>query len=286
MGIRIITALCLLALAYVWLFVVDYEFFVIGALAIYTLGAYEMGPLLGFKSRLTFLLTATVASSAVFYFAPPGLYIEGIIPSFVYYLIAISCLFWIGSIPLLKSFPKNTAWHNNTTLTTFLALFMLLPFLMGIIVLRSVNYHNDRLEGSFLVLAVMALVWLADSGAYFTGRAFGRHKLLEAVSPKKTLEGVYGGIAAALIGLSVFSYYDFYSIYQVNTIALYVAGCAAIIFSVIGDLVESMFKRIVDIKDSGRIFPGHGGMLDRIDSQLAAVPVFISFYLLLDRALF
>lgn len=285
MGIRIVTASILLALAYMWLFVAPYEFFVIGSLAIYAIAAHEMGALFPFKSKIVFLLIATAVLTTIFYFAPPGLYIDGIVPSFIYYLIYASVIVWVVSLPLLKSFPHNTAWQQSKVVTTVLGLLLLLPFFFGLLILRATNYRQDPNEGAFLVLAVMALVWLADSGAYFSGRFFGKHKLLEMVSPKKTLEGVYGGVAIALLGLYLFSEYGCYSYYQTNTIALYVSGVIAILFSIVGDLVESMLKRISGIKDSGKIFPGHGGMLDRIDSQLASIPLFITVNLLLTQYL-
>ena len=132
----------------------------------------------------------------------------------------------------------------------------------------------------------MALVWCADSGAYFAGRFFGKHKMLPNVSPKKTMEGLFGGLVTAVIGMLVFLKLGYFGQYGDNYVAVIGAGILAIVMSVIGDLVESMFKRLSNIKDSGRIFPGHGGMLDRIDSQLAAIPVFITFVYLLSGALF
>ena len=138
---------------------------------------------------------------------------------------------------------------------------------------------------SVVVLAVMALVWAADSGAYFTGRAMGKNKLIPAVSPNKTREGLYGGLATAILVMMLGEWLGLYSHYADDQLAFMVAGLCAIGFSVLGDLVESMLKRMTGVKDSGRLFPGHGGMLDRIDSQLAALPLFVSVHALVSGQL-
>ncbi len=283
---RIITAVVLIAATLAWLFVADYPVFTMGALFIYTVGAWEMGPLLGYKKRVPFLILAMLTACVLFYLAPPGLYVTGGIPRLVKLFIGSSLLLWVLSLPLLARYPDGQRWAANRVLTTLYGLWLLSPFLLGILVLRADNYLADPQSGARLVLAVMALVWCADSGAYFCGRALGRHKMLPAVSPKKTLEGLLGGLVTALIGLFCFYKLGWFGEFSSPQSALWVSGCLTIVGSVEGDLVESMLKRMVGIKDSGRIFPGHGGMLDRIDSQLAAVPLFLTLFWLMSGELF
>ena len=132
---------------------------------------------------------------------------------------------------------------------------------------------------------VFIIAFGTDIFAYFTGVFLGKHKLCPKLSPKKTVEGLIGGLVTALIGMYIFMQLGWFGQYADNKFALTCACIAAILFSVIGDLVESMLKRLVGIKDSGKIFPGHGGMLDRIDSQLAAIPVFLTFIWLVSGEL-
>lgn len=122
------------------------------------------------------------------------------------------------------------------------------------------------------LLLALAVVWAADSGAYFAGRAFGRHKLAPRVSPNKTIEGLFGGLLAGMalaVGAAPFAGATLGQLPYVAIVALW-----TILFSVVGDLFESLLKRHVGAKDSSNLIPGHGGVLDRIDSQLAALPVF------------
>ena len=124
-------------------------------------------------------------------------------------------------------------------------------------------------QGHELVVLVLLLAWAADVGAYFAGRSFGRRKLAPRVSPNKTWEGVLGGLVAAaavaLLGQAWFGY----------TAAAFLPLCVAVaLASIVGDLTESLFKRQAGLKDSGQLLPGHGGVLDRIDSLTSAVPVF------------
>lgn len=122
-------------------------------------------------------------------------------------------------------------------------------------------------------LFLFALVAAADVGAFFCGRAFGRHKLAPAVSPGKTWEGVAGGlVCAALVGLGGAVWFG------LATLPAIVIGAGVAGFSILGDLTVSMLKRDAGVKDSGSIFPGHGGVLDRIDSLLAAIPLFLMGY--------
>jgi phosphatidate cytidylyltransferase len=127
------------------------------------------------------------------------------------------------------------------------------------------------------VLAAMATVWIADTAAYFVGRAFGRHKLAPAISPGKTWEGVYGALAAvavyALALWPVAGRAGWPSEAGVVALLGWIAAALALAaLSVVGDLFESLLKRQAGVKDSGRILPGHGGLLDRIDALLAAMP--------------
>ena len=129
----------------------------------------------------------------------------------------------------------------------------------------------------WLVLAAMAIVWIADTAAYFAGRAFGRHKLAPHVSPGKTWEGVYGAlVAVAIYALALTPFAEAAGRSSALTplaAAIWVASALALTaLSVEGDLFESLLKRNADVKDSGRILPGHGGILDRIDALLAAMP--------------
>lgn len=126
--------------------------------------------------------------------------------------------------------------------------------------------------GNWLIVAVMVLVWVADIGAYFSGRRFGRRKLAPEVSPGKSWEGLFGGLVASLlVTVGVGLYRD----WAPRELVLALLGAAVVVLiSVIGDLTESMFKRNAGIKDSSQLLPGHGGVMDRIDSLTAAVPVF------------
>ncbi len=280
---RIITGIVLIAAVLAWLFVADYAIFTMGALFMYMVGAYEMGPLCGFKTKIPLTFIALICACVVFFFAPPGEYISAPIPSWCYYLTASGMIVWLCSLPLLVSFPKGGEWHKNKLVAVIFSMLMLLPFLEGLLILRADNYAQDPKAGAFLVLAVMALVWCADSGAYFTGRMLGKTPMIPRVSPKKTLEGLAGGLLLALVALIIFLRLGWFSSFGGSLSCMIIAGIVTILFSVIGDLVESMLKRMAGIKDSGKIFPGHGGMLDRIDSQLAAIPVFISVNLLLGN---
>lgn len=119
-------------------------------------------------------------------------------------------------------------------------------------------------------------MWAADSGAYFAGKSFGKRKMSPAVSPNKTIEGLIGGvITAIIIGWGAASAFNIQFESTSSMLGIFIA---TIIISVLGDLVESMFKRASGIKDSGTIIPGHGGILDRIDSLTAAFPVFAFLY--------
>jgi phosphatidate cytidylyltransferase len=127
-----------------------------------------------------------------------------------------------------------------------------------------------------IVLGMLFLLWASDTGAYFAGTKFGRHKLFERVSPKKSWEGSIGGFLTAMalaVGLAIF--YD-----DLRTWEWLVLAAIIVVSGTYGDLVESLFKRSIDIKDSGTMIPGHGGFLDRFDGLLLAVP-FVLAYLIL-----
>ena len=123
-------------------------------------------------------------------------------------------------------------------------------------------------RGAQWVLFILVLAFAADTGAFFAGRRFGRHKLAPQVSPGKTWEGVAGGLLLAALAALLGGHW--LGVPLARILPLCLVGAA---FSVVGDLTESMFKRASGLKDSGRLFPGHGGVLDRIDSALAATPV-------------
>ncbi|RSD27992.1 phosphatidate cytidylyltransferase [Mesobacillus subterraneus] len=121
------------------------------------------------------------------------------------------------------------------------------------------------------------IIWATDSGAYFIGRAFGKHKLWPEISPNKTTEGFFGGVLSALVVASLFSVF---ADMNVSALVLLTATAFLSVFGQIGDLVESALKRYYNVKDSGNILPGHGGMLDRFDSLLFVWPLIHLFHLL------
>ena len=160
-------------------------------------------------------------------------------------------LFWVFMFP--TPIPKLAGWICGAL--------VLIPAYLAIMSLYSLQ--------PALLLFVLVIVWVADIGAYFTGKRFGKVKLAPKISPGKTWEGVFGGLlAVAVLALVRARWLEI-------EIAVLLPFCLAVaIISIIGDLTVSMFKRNAGVKDSGRLFPGHGGVLDRIDSVTAAAPLF------------
>jgi phosphatidate cytidylyltransferase len=134
--------------------------------------------------------------------------------------------------------------------------------------------HLHDVYGGGMLLYLFSLVWIADIGAYFSGRKFGKHKLAPAISPGKTWEGLIGGLLANLVWIIVV--YQLSSGWGFGLSQFLLIGLATSLISVVGDLFESILKREAGVKDSGKLLPGHGGMLDRVDSVIAAAPVFVA----------
>lgn len=134
--------------------------------------------------------------------------------------------------------------------------------------------------GAGYVLYVLALIWANDIGAFFAGTAYGKYLLAPTVSPKKTLEGLYGGIVLGIVVIICGGF--FLNIHGIRWSLWIMLGMVVSLWSVIGDLFESMLKRQAKVKDSGNLLPGHGGIYDRIDSLVAAVPLFTAGLLLIN----
>jgi phosphatidate cytidylyltransferase len=140
-----------------------------------------------------------------------------------------------------------------------------------------------RLRGDFpvgpkLIFFLLIVVWTGDAGAYYTGKAFGRHKLSPRISPKKTVEGLVGGIATSIIAAIVIHFTFFPEFPLVHAV---IAGVILSACGVIGDLAESLWKRSADVKDSGTLIPGHGGFLDRFDSIYFTAPILYTYWSLI-----
>ena len=152
-------------------------------------------------------------------------------------------------------------------------------FLLGIVLLwicvNDLVFILKHFEqGGWILLYLLTLVWIADVGAYFSGRKFGKNKLAPGISPGKTWEGVAGGLVFNMVWmLFVYSLTEGWGMSIVWFVGI---GLATSAISVVGDLFESILKREAGVKDSGKLLPGHGGVLDRIDSVIAAAPVFVS----------
>ena len=132
--------------------------------------------------------------------------------------------------------------------------------------------HADQPHGHRWLLAAVTIVWAADTAAYFVGRKFGRRKLAPRISPNKTIEGLVGGVVAGVaVGLA-FAPFAGATAAQLPAVAL--VALVAVLFSVVGDLFESLLKRHAGVKDSSNLIPGHGGLLDRVDGMVAALPAF------------
>ncbi len=183
-------------------------------------------------------------------------------------LLLLALAWWLVAAVWVIRYPASaTAWSTAVWRRGVIGFLVLIPAWAALVVL-----HGHGEQGPRLVLLVMLLIWGADSGAYFAGRKWGRDKLAPFVSPGKSWQGLWGGLAAALLIAVLFT--DLFSI-RVDYHFYFITICIiTAIFSVLGDLVESMFKREAGIKDSSNLLPGHGGMLDRIDSFTAAAPVF------------
>lgn len=180
-------------------------------------------------------------------------------------LLPVAVIWWLLAAAWLRWPQVGRDW---VAFKCMLALLALLPAWLALGVLHG---YADR--GPELALFIFVLMWVADSGAYFAGKRFGRHKLAPRVSPGKTWEGVAGGLTGSAL-LAVFAGQWFgWSGDRLIAFVVLVLACAAI--SIVGDLFFSLLKRQQNLKDTGHLFPGHGGILDRIDSLLAAVPVFL-----------
>lgn len=182
-------------------------------------------------------------------------------------IIAIGVVWWLGAFSYVIAYQRDAVEPGQwpPAVWAILGVFVVIPAWCALMAI-----HRYPEDGPGLVLVLMVMIWMADIGAYFAGRRFGQRKLASRVSPGKSWEGVAGGAVAALAAAGL------YLIFVPWAPVLAFVGLAAVtvVVSVMGDLTESLFKRISGNKDSGSLLPGHGGVLDRIDSLTAAAPFF------------
>lgn len=265
MKTRILTSLILMLAFIAALFLLPGVWWALAMLLVIAMGGWEWGRLAGFSAtgQNIFVILIIAAGLAM----TPGLWPS---PAMAYFTFGallwgtlLAVVFWLLIVPVSLFMHRSARGAVFISITGFL---VLLPTWLALTHLRSIH--------PALLLALVGTVWVADSAAYFAGKAFGRHKLVPEISPGKTWEGVGGALLAVTIyGLLLCQLLHFHDYWLIPGL------WALTIMSIIGDLFESLLKRNVGIKDSGNILPGHGGILDRIDGLTAMLPITV-FYIL------
>lgn len=259
--LRAITALALVPLVIVAVLLLPTSAFAVVLMGVLLLAAWEWCELAGLSTRMARVsyLAGIVALMTVLW----------VWPRWQFWLLGISAIWWVAQLLLLLRV-RHVPRVEGTQLSVLA---------VGILVLVGpwaalVHLHGLAENGPGLVLFLMFLMWTADSMAYFVGRAWGggRAKLAPSLSPGKTRVGVYGAMVGAAVCGLVFAW--IHSASLTGTLVILLICGVSVLISVVGDLYESLLKRRRGLKDSGHLLPGHGGMLDRIDSLTAAAPVF------------
>jgi phosphatidate cytidylyltransferase len=254
--VRVLTGSVLGALLLLGLFLLPALWAVLAFGVVFTIGAWEwagFGMLRGAAARSGY--TAGVALVLLLSWRWSG------DPAHLIILLSAACLWWVIAFLWLLLIPSR----HRRAVTLMCGLAVLAPAFVALARLQ-ISAHGFA-RGPVIVLWLILMVCAADIGAYFSGRAFGRRKLAPRVSPGKTVEGALGGLAMVALVAGGGAVY-----FRLPPLIVIAFGLAVGIFSIIGDLTESMFKRAAALKDSGTLLPGHGGLLDRIDSVAAAAP--------------
>ena len=281
---RIITALILAPAAISAIFYLPLMYFSALMVVIVGIGAWEWGPFMGFDTKIRrtgFVATTVILIASIWSFLSPNdLWVSTHhLHEYAMALLWLAVAWWVLSAFLMLSYPNcSSFWSKHRSVRGVFGWLTLVPTWLAFMVIRTNDYQADPYHGAQLLMFLFLMVWSADVGAYFVGKAFGKNKLMPNVSPGKTFEGFLGGVIFACILIAIAAYQLAWSNDQIITVLLVTVLISTV--SVLGDLTESMFKRQAGVKDSGTILPGHGGVLDRIDSLTATAPVFALCYVL------
>lgn len=236
------------------------ESFLIIALAIVVLGMWEFYSV--YKKETILPQKYFGLTAGIYLFVSNFCFASGITGSKIFF----PFIFFIFVIFVVELYRKNNHPFTNIAITLLGIIWIALPVsLMNYIVMDNVR---ENIYTPWILLGFFFLIWANDTGAYLFGITFGKHRLFERVSPKKSWEGSIGGAFVTLGVAYLISF--FYT--EINLLDWLIVSCIIIISGTYGDLVESLFKRSINIKDSGSILPGHGGILDRFDSAFLAAP--------------
>ena len=261
---RVLTALLLLAVfvpAMLWAPAWLWSILVAGVVG---MAAYEWARLSHFPQLSARLYAGLLALSALIL---PSLLTPNW-PAYQAALVLLAVGFWLLIAPLWLL----GRWHaEQPFLRAVFGVVVLMPTWAALLYLHA--------RGPAILIGVMAIVWIADTAAYFSGRHFGRHKLAPSISPGKTWEGVAGALVAVSLYAGVLSLLT-----GMPLLRLFLMVCGLLYLSVLGDLFESWIKRVSGMKDSGGMLPGHGGVLDRIDALTATLPIAAGMLIWLERS--
>jgi phosphatidate cytidylyltransferase len=268
---RILTALVLMPLVILAVLWLPHRWFAVVLTAILLVGAWEWAHIAGIVSkawRINYVIGAGLLLTALTWLLHAKIiWLQTLLwVIFIGWSIALISVIRINTLPnLLDTSASNKAVSIISAICGYL---ILAGTFIGIIGIRQYYAHGPQ-----LLLALMILIWVADSAAYFTGRALGKHKLAVHISPGKSWEGVGGAVLAT--ALTAYLVGNIFNQSMSEQVRFQLVCLVSVGFSILGDLTESLFKRLAGVKDSGRILPGHGGVMDRIDSMTAAAPVFL-----------
>ncbi|MDO3382244.1 phosphatidate cytidylyltransferase [Gilvimarinus algae] len=273
---RVVTALILAAVFLSVLFFLPVALFSAFVATIVLISAWEWANLSGFEktySRIAYVLALAVSIALVAAYV--GLLpldgAAGASQQRYQNVLMVGCTWWALALLWVQGYPSSALLWGRRALRALMGFFVLVP------TWAAFSYVRAHEFGAWLVLLIVLVVASADIGGYFVGRRFGRHKLAPKVSPGKTWEGFAGGVCANLLLSGLL-----WLLTNNTLLAVIALVVPTSLVSVLGDLLESMLKRERGIKDSSALLPGHGGVLDRVDSLTAAAPVFALALIALD----